>query len=143
MWSAAAAAAAAGMLECGTRTLTMLARWRQSTHIDQGCCAELLAGWLQAISLKDCDVYSYQADCDMDPFGEPPKVHSFTNGLARRVDHCGVRPGAASASEYRSHAQIHVPLGTQRAVCTVPVSAGWPSTAPAVCCACRLKWHGM
>lgn len=36
------------------------------TKLLQWCCVYLL----QAIDLKDCDVYSYKSDGETDPFGE-------------------------------------------------------------------------
>lgn len=45
---------------------------RLLAHIQSSCCfcVIVIAHALQAIDLKDCDVYSYKSDGETDPFGE-------------------------------------------------------------------------
>lgn len=57
----------------------------------------------EAITLKECDVYSYQADCEMDPFGDKPAVWSwsffFYNRKLKRIVYLGCRAVSKTTAE--------------------------------------------
>lgn len=54
-----------------------MADWRDS----HACGTAVLR--VQAISLNDCDVYSYNSDLESDPFGKPG--HGFEYGVPKRL----------------------------------------------------------
>lgn len=84
----------------------------EGVHPFHGACLDalLVLVLLQAVCIKDCDVYTYQSDLETDPFGKqgwPPCVER--TGLPPFGRLCGHgMGGVAHASRAPMHMHMHM-----------------------------------